>query len=421
MFAGAVARVHADAAGRYLPLSALVAGTVPPLIGFAGTVAVVVRAIQVMGGSPIEIASAITAMSLAIGVTGGLLSWRWRMPVVLAWSTPGAALLASSAGSIPYPVALGVYVVAAALMMAVAILPWLSRIASNIPPAIASGMLAGILLPFCLKLFGAAPLDPALALAVLGSFLLVRVLAPRHALSVALLVGIATLAIRGVLTNPRHSAAIGAIALHRPEFALATSVGLAIPLFMVTLVSQNLPGLVVMHAAGYHPSARGSFFATGLATVVAAPFGAFGINLAAIVAALCTGPDAHPNHEKRWVVGVLYGATWVTLGLFGGVVVSFLTSLPPTVIAVVTGVALLGPLVGALQAMVSTGDDLDGPVVTFVATASGVTLLGIGSAFWGLVAGFLVFGLRKMREGRRVAAPSVMPPARHFDIKETQQ
>jgi benzoate membrane transport protein len=397
------------AEGRALPASAVTAGILPPAIGFAGTVAVVIRAIQVMGGSPAEITSAITATSLAIGITGALLSWRWRMPVVLAWSTPGAALLASSVG-VPYRTAIGAFVVAALLMMAVAVLPRLSGLAARIPPAIASGMLAGILLPFCLRLFGAIPVDPVLALGSLGTFVAVRAFAPRHALSAALAFALAIIAIRGGLPALDPHGALGGLSPHGPQFDWRAATGIGLPLFMVTLVSQNLPGLVVMQAAGYRPSPRRSFFATGLATLMAAPFGAFGVNLAAIVAALCTGPDAHPDRERRWIVGLIYGATWIMLGLFAGGVVSLLASLPGTVITILTGVALLGPLVAALQSMASVREDLDAAVATLVATASGAALLGVGSAFWGLVAGFVVLALRRASRARDDAAASVDEP-----------
>ncbi|HEV2594624.1 MAG TPA: benzoate/H(+) symporter BenE family transporter [Sphingomicrobium sp.] len=381
---------------RGIPLSAVTAGILPPMIGISGTVALVIRAEQAMGASSAEAASAVAAMCVAIGLTGIALSWRWRMPLVLAWSTPGAALLASSSGHVAFPVAVGAFAIAAALMMLVALLPPLTRLAERIPPALASGMLAGILLPFCLKLFGAVPQDPVFALVMLVTFLLLRAWLPRHALSGSLAIAVIIMLLR----REPSSIAAGPLLAHpqftTPLFDWRSAIGIALPLFLVTLVSQNLPGLVVMQAAGYRPSARWSFLASGAATLFTAPFGGFGINLAAIVAALCTGPDAHPDPDRRWIVGVIYGATWLMLGLVSGLMVGFLSGLPPAVITVITGIALLGPLVSAVLSLSANATEIDAGVVTLVIAASGMSLLGVGSAFWALVAGFTVIGSRHL-------------------------
>jgi benzoate membrane transport protein len=397
-----------------VPVSALTAGIVPPLVGFAGTVALVIRAGQAMGGTPAEISSGIVAMCIAVGATGILLSYRWRMPLVLAWSTPGAALLASSGGRIDYRVALGAYVAAATLMIVVALVPALTRMVARVPAAIASGLLAGILLPFGLKLFGCVPEDPWFAIPAIATFLLLRAVFPRHALSGSLAVSILLAMWRSGASGAASGALFGHLSAEQPHFSWQAIAGIAIPLFLVTLVSQNLPGLIVMQAAGYRPSARHAFLATGAATLIVAPFGGFGINLAAIVAALCTGADAHPDPSRRWIVGIFYGATWIGLGLFSAVAVRFLLSLPTDVIAVITGVALLGPLIAALQSVSAAGEQIDAAAVTLVVTASGLTLLGIGSAFWGLVAAFAVLGARAvwLRAGRAVSRPAEPQPSR---------
>ena len=379
-----------------LPLSAVIAGIVPPFIGFAGTVVVVVRAEQAIGATPLEVSSAIAATGIAVGLTGIVLSCRWRMPLILAWSTPGAALLAGNTAHLTYPLALGAFAVAAMLMMLVALLPPLTLAAERVPAGLASGLLAGILLPFVLKMFGAVPSDPMFAVASLATFLAVRAWIPRHSLSASLLVGVAIILMRGDAGAVPSVASIVSLTPVRPLFAWQALINVAVPLFLVTLVSQNLPGLVVMHAAGYRPSPKWSFFATGAATLVTAPFGGFGVNLAAIVAALCTGPDGHPDPDRRWIVGIFYGATWLTLGLTSGLMVAFLTHLPADIVTVITGIALLGPLVGALRTVSELPDEADASVVTLVTAASGVTFLGIGSAFWALVIGFSVIGMRRL-------------------------
>lgn len=401
-----------------LPLSAVTAGVVPPMIGIAGTVALVIRAEQAMGATAAQAGSGVAAMCITVGIVGIALSWRWRMPLVLAWSTPGAALLASNTAHIPHPVALGAFAVAALLTMLVALLPPLTRLAERIPGALASGMLAGILLPFGLKLFGVVPDDPFFALAILITFLVLRAWLPRHALSVSLLVGIIILVVRGDASTAPSGQPLAHLAFQVPAFDWHTIIGIAVPLFLVTLVSQNLPGLVVMQAAGYRPSAKWSFFASGVATLATAPFGGFGINLAAIVAALCTGSDAHPDRERRWIVGVIYGATWLLLGLVSGIMVSFLTSLPAGVITIITGIALLGPLVSAVQSLSSNQSEVDAGVVTLVVAASGVTELGVGSAFWALVAGFGMIGLRQLSAGHSAAPPSLVPVSANSDAKD---
>ena len=386
------------------------AGILPPLIGFIGTVALVIRGLERVGASQAETGSAIATLGLAVGATGALLSWRWRMPVVLAWSTPGAALLASSVQGGDYALAVGAFVVAAALMMSVALVPGLAAAASRIPTPIASGMLAGILLPFCLKLFIAVSVDPAFSLAALVSYLAMRARKSRYALASALLAGTLVFVVRGGIGAPHGGSTPFGFEYRLPVFDLHAFASIAIPLFLVTLVSQNLPGLVVMQTAGYRPSPRGALLVTGVVTLVTAPLGAFSVNLAALTASLCTGPDAHPDPTRRWVVGVLYGAVWITLGIVGGRVVANLASIPPTVMAVVTGLALMGPLIGAIQTIATGEEHVDEGVITMIASASGVTLLGVGSAFWGLAAGLLMLAARSgFRTVRSSAAASSTP------------
>jgi len=405
------------AAVPLIPLSAVTAGILPPMIGISGTVVLVIRAEQAIGATTTETSSAIAAMCIATGLLGVALSWRWRMPLVLAWTTPGAALLASSSAHVAYPVAIGAFAMAAALMMLIALVPPLTRLAERVPAAIASGMLAGILLPFGLKLFGVVPQDPLFALCTLGTFILLRACAPRHALSASLLAGVLVLLLRRDFAAAAQGSLIAHLVPVAPAFGWRSAFGMAAPLFLVTLVSQNLPGLVVMQSAGYRPSARSSLLATGAASLLIAPFGGFGINLAAIVAALCTGADAHPAHDRRWIVGVIYGATWLTLGLVSGAMVAFLTALPPAVVSIVTGIALLGPLVTALQSLAANPGDIDAGVVTLVIAASGMTLLGIGCAFWALVGGFCVSGARRMTQPKSAFLPSsrFIP---HSDVKD---
>ncbi|MDR6625261.1 benzoate/H(+) symporter BenE family transporter [Caulobacter segnis] len=390
------------------PVTAWSAALIAALIGFGGTVALVVQAMKVMGASPEETGSAVTALCLAIGLAGGALSVGLRMPVVLAWSTPGAALLAGTTAQLSWPVAVGVFVISAVLAIVLGLVPVLGRLAERIPSAVASAMLAGVLLPFCLTLFRTAAIDPLLVGVILAVFLAARQRAPLYAMLLALTAGVALTLVRGGLSLPSSGHVLGMLAPQAPLFQPAAIVSLALPLFLVTLVSQNLPGLVVLRTAGYRPPPRPLLAGVGLASLLAAPFGAHGVNLAAITAAICTNPEAHPDAAKRWVVGVIYAGCYLLLALFSPFLVGVFLGLPHTVIAALTGLALIPALLGALESMLAPTGDRDPAIVTFLATASGLTLLGVGSAFWGLAAGFLALGARALVR-RRARADQANP------------
>jgi benzoate membrane transport protein len=380
-----------------LPVSALSAAAVGTVIGFGGTVALVVQAGHVLGASPDQIVSMVTALCLGIGLPGLLLSWRMKVPVILAWSTPGAALLAASTLGLGWPTAVGAFVIAGALMVVTGLVPALGRLAARIPGGIASAMLAGVLLPFCLKLFLVFPTDLPLAASLFAVFLIMRRLAPTWALPAVLVGAFTVLALRGQVTLPPGTGLFGQLSPVVPAFDLKAAISLALPLFLVTLVSQNLPGLVVLKAAGYEPPPGPLLLSTGLATVVLAPFGAYGINMAAIVAAICTGPDAHPDPQRRWIVGVVYGGLYLVVALFAAPLAGLFIAMPPAALAVLTGLALIGPLTGALQGAMAEPDHREAAVIAFAATASGIVLFGIGSAFWGLLAGFVALAALRWR------------------------
>lgn len=382
------------------PVTAWSAALIAALIGFGGTVALVVQAMRVLDASPEQTGSAVTALCLGIGLAGGALSLGLRMPVVLAWSTPGAALLAGTTSGVSWPVAVGVFIVAAVLTIVLGLVPVLGRLAEKIPSAVASAMLAGVLLPFCLTLFRTASVDPLLVGVLLAVFLAARQRAPLYALLLALSAGVALTLARGGVSLPSSGQALGTLTPQAPVFQPAAVVSLALPLFLVTLVSQNLPGLVVLRTAGYRPPPRPLLAGVGLASLLAAPFGAHGVNLAAITAALCTNPEAHPDAARRWVVGVIYAGFYLLLALFSPFLVGVFLALPHTAIAALTGLALIPALLGALEAMLAPTADRDPAIVTFLATASGLSLFGVGSAFWGLTAGFLALGVRALLRHR---------------------
>lgn len=385
---------RAAAAHRLAPPASWSSALIAALIGFGGTVALVVQAGQAMGGSPVQIGSAVTALCLGIALGGAALSLAFRVPVVLAWSTPGAALVAASTLQVGWPAATGAFVVAALMMMVLGMVPMLGRLANRIPPSVASAMLAGVLLPFCLALFHTFESDWALAGLLLALFVVARRLFPLYALLIVLAGAVGLVVLRGDVGTLPAGAMFGTLSPTMPAFDARVIVSLAIPLFLVTLVSQNLPGLVVLRSAGYEPSPRPLLFFTGLATLVLAPFGAHGVNLAAITAAICTGEDAHPDRDRRWIVGLLYALFYLVLALFSAPLVALFLAMPGSTIAAITGIALIGPLANAIGGMLAEPEDRDAAILTFAATASGVALLGIGSAFWGLAVGFLALGVR---------------------------
>lgn len=370
--------------------SALIAA----LIGFGGTVALIVQAVQAMGGSPTQTSSAVTALCLGIAVAGAALSFAFRMPIVLAWSTPGAALIGASTLQVGWPAAVGAFLAAAAMMVVLGLVPALGRLAARIPPAVASAMLAGVLLPFCLALFRTFEADAVLAGTLLVVFVAARQRVPLYALLLVLAAAVGLMFVRGDVATLPTSTLIGTLAPTMPEFSAQAIVSLGMPLFLVTLVSQNLPGLVVLRTAGYEPAPQPLLLSTGLATLLLAPFGAHGVNLAAITAAICTSADAHPDRGQRWVVGILYAGFYLGLALFSAPLVALFLAMPPATIAAITGIALIGPLTGALEGMMAAKQDREAAILTFAATASGVALWGIGSAFWGLVIGFIAIGAR---------------------------
>lgn len=374
------------------PLSAWSSALIATLVGFGGTIALVVEAMRALGADVGQTGSAVTALCLGIAVGGAVLSLRFRIPVVLAWSTPGAALLAASAPGLAWPVVIGVFLAAGAMMLVLGLVPVLGRLAERIPAAIASAMLAGVLLPFCLRLFGLGSVDPLLVALLVAVYIVARRTVPLYALVLVLAAGVVLTLVRGAVAPLPPGPTFGALLPVWPAFDTAAILSIGLPLFLVTLVSQNLPGLAVLSGAGYQPKPGPLLVGTGIASLLTAPFGAFAVNLAAITAAICTGPEAHPDAAKRWTVAMIYAGFYLFLAVFSPVLVRLFLALPSEVIAALTGLALIPAFTGAAEAMLAAKAERDPAILTFLATGSGVTILGLGSAFWGLVAGFAALG-----------------------------
>ncbi|MER7756546.1 benzoate/H(+) symporter BenE family transporter [Kitasatospora sp. NPDC097643] len=366
---------------------ALLAGLVCVAVSFSGPLVVVLAAAAAGRLDEAHTASWIWAVSIGSGLSGLLLSWWTRMPVITAWSTPGAALLVTSLGAYPYREAVGAFLVSAVVVTLFGVTGWFGRLIAAVPVGIVNAMLAGILFSFGAGIFGAVHSAPVLVVGAFAAFLLARRTVPRYAVPLALLVGGVLAALTVGL--PLHLGSGGPTrpVFTVPAFSWPAMVGVALPLTIVALASQNAPGLGVMRASGYRPDDRLLIGSTGAVSLLLAPFGSPGVNLAAITAAICAGPESHPDPRRRYVAGMSAGVLYVLVGSFGGVLVSLFTGLPKELVAVVAGVALLASLQGSLAAAVADERGRDAAVVTFLASASGMSLFGIGSAFWGLLFG----------------------------------
>jgi benzoate membrane transport protein len=369
-----------------LSLSAVVAGFVAVLVGFTSSVVIVFAAAQALGATPAQTTSWIWALGLGMGITSIGLSLWYRQPVLTAWSTPGAALIAGTSG-VAMGEAIGAFVVCGVLIMLAGATRAFERVMDRIPQAIAAALLAGVLARFGLDAVGAVKTAPLLVCVMAGVFLVGRRAWPRYAVPGVLLAGIAVAAAQQRMDT---SAIVWDMALPvwtTPVFSLGALVGVALPLFVVTMASQNLPGVAAQRAAGYATPVSPAITATGAASALLAPFGGYAFNLAAITAAICMGREAHEDPARRYVASVAAGVFYIALGLVGGAVVGLLAAFPRELVLAVAGLALLGTIAGGLAAALKDEAHRDAAGLTFLVTLSGLTLAGVGSAFWGVIAG----------------------------------
>jgi benzoate membrane transport protein len=374
--------------------SLISAALVAALVGYGSTIALVLSAAAALGATPAQTASWVMAVCLAKAAGAAILSTWHRVPVVLAWSTPGAALIAASSG---YSMAQGVaaFVFAGLLIAATGLIRPLGALVARIPDAIAAAMLAGVLLPFCLLGAGTVKAAPELVLPMIALFAFVRLRNPAMAVLAALAAGLALAFATGAASLPPLPALPPMPVLILPDPGWQVIIGLGLPLYLVTMASQNLPGFATMRAAGFEPPVASALTVTGGISAIAALFGAHTVNMAAITAAICMGDDVHPDRSQRWKVGLAYAVVWIILGLTGPVVIAILTALPPALMTALVALALLGPLMGALTGAFATPDQRFAATITLAVTGAGVAFAGIGAAFWGLLAGLAIWGLER--------------------------
>lgn len=382
---------------RDLSPSTVTAGLVAVLVGYGSSAVIIFQAAEAAGASQAQIGSWLWALGIGMGMTSLGLSLRYRMPVLTAWSTPGAALLATSLPGVPMEEAIGAFLFSAALITLCGVTGLFGALVKRIPPALAAAMLAGVLLRFGIDLFATFETQWPLPLAMLLAYALGRRFLPRYAIVLVLLTGVAISAAQGQLQLDGIALTPTLPVFTAPSLALSTLIGVGIPLFVVTMATQNLPGITVLLAAGYPAPSSPLIGWTGATTLVLAPFGGFALNLAAISAAVCLGREAHEDPARRYTAGVAAGAGYLVLGIFGATVTALFAAFPAELVMALAGLALLGTIGNGLAGAMAEPEQRDAALVTCLFTASGVTLLGIGAAFWGLLAGIAMLGLHAWR------------------------
>jgi len=381
-------------------VSAITAGFLAVLIAYAGPAVIFFQAAAVAGISNEMLSSWIWAISIGPAITGIYLSWKFKTPIVTAWSAPGTALLVTLFPAISVNQAVAAYITAAVIMFVIGVSGWFDRIIRAIPRGIASGMMAGILFQFGLGAFRSAATMPLLAFGMIGAYIVFRRLWPRYCIVLVLLAGIAL----AVLTGHTN---LGTLELRwatpvfiMPDWTWDSTLSLALPLVLVSLTGQFLPGMAILKVSGYETPARPLLVTTSMASVVVAVFGGINVVIAAITAALCTGKDAHEDPGKRYVAGIANGVFYLIGGLFAGTIVLLFTALPKEFIAVLAGLALVGAIASNVVGTVQDEENREAAIITFLATASNMSYLGLGSAFWGVVIGGFAYAVLRLRKAK---------------------
>ncbi|WP_295909753.1 benzoate/H(+) symporter BenE family transporter [uncultured Xanthomonas sp.] len=383
----------ARALWRDASLPALIAGFVTVLVGFTSSAAIVFEAARSVGASQAQIASWMWALGLGMGLTCIGLSLRYRMPVVTAWSTPGAALLIGSGGGLPLSDAIGAFVVVAVLSALAGFSGLFERLLRRIPLSLASAMLAGVLLRFGLDVFVAMQHQLAMALAMFATYLLGRRTFPRYAVIATLLVGIAVAAGSGTLHLEAARLRLAQPVLVWPTLSWQALFGIALPLFVVTMTSQNLPGVAAIRASGYAVPISPTIGWIGVVNTLLAPFGAYGLNLAAITAAICMSREAQEDPQRRYMAAVFAGVFYLLIGVFGATVAALFAAFPRELVMAIAGIALFGTIGNSLASALREEHEREPALIAFLVTASGLSLFGIGAALWGLLAGAATLAL----------------------------
>ena len=377
--------------------SSVVAGFIAMLTGYTSSLVLMFQAGQAAGLSEAQISSWIWALSIGMAICSIGLSLRYRTPVVVAWSTPGAALLISSLPGVPYPEAIGAFIFASALIVLCGLTGSFERLMRRVPASLAAALLAGVLFNIGIEIFRAVEVQPALVLGMFFTYLLSKRLLPRYAVLAALLVGCLIAGLAGLLDFQRFSLQVAVPVWTTPSLSFAAVFSIGIPLLVIAMASQNMPGLAVLRAEGYDAPASPLISVTGIASLLLAPFGSHGIHLAAITMAICAGPEAHADRSKRYTAAVWCGVFYGIAGIFGATLAALFAAFPAALVLSIAALALFGSIGSGLTQAMQQPQEREAALITFMVTASGLTLFGIGAALWGLIAGVLTLVILSKR------------------------
>ncbi|MDX7874822.1 benzoate/H(+) symporter BenE family transporter [Aeromonas veronii] len=381
-----------------LAIPHLVAGFIAVMVGYTSSVILIIQAATAAGADTAQVASWLWTLGIGMGVSCIGLSLYYRIPILTAWSTPGAALLITTLGNFTLAEAIGAFVISSLLITLCGISGWFDRLMKHIPAPLAAAMLAGVLLRFGLDLFKVAPQDPLLLGTLLLTFLLGRHLWPRYTMVLVLGVGMLICSVRGDLQMGTLHWQLASPVWTWPAFSLDALFGIALPLFIVTMTSQNMPGIAILRAHDYQPATSSLISWTGLTGLLLAPFGGYAFNLAAITAAICMGKEVDPDTKRRWPTAVWAGCFYLVTGCFGATVAALFSAFPATLVTCVAGLALLGTIGSSLHSALQEDEAREAALLTFIITASGISLLGIAAACWGLLIGLAIYQFQSYRQ-----------------------
>ncbi|MGN5174600.1 benzoate/H(+) symporter BenE family transporter [Aeromonas sp. 102P] len=376
----------------------LVAGFIAVMVGYTSSVILIIQAATAAGADTAQVASWLWTLGIGMGVSCIGLSLYYRIPILTAWSTPGAALLITTLGNFTLAEAISAFVISSLLITLCGISGWFNRLMKHIPAPLAAAMLAGVLLRFGLDLFKVAPQDPLLLGTLLLAFLLGRHLWPRYTMVLVLGVGMLICSVRGDLQMGTLHWQLASPVWTWPAFSLDALFGIALPLFIVTMTSQNMPGIAILRAHGYQPATSSLISWTGLTGLLLAPFGGYAFNLAAITAAICMGKEVDPDTKRRWPAAVWAGCFYLVTGCFGATVAALFSAFPAALVTCVAGLALLGTIGSSLHSALQQDEAREAALLTFIITASGISLLGIAAACWGLLIGLAIYQFQSYRQ-----------------------
>lgn len=369
----------------------IVAGLISVIVNYGGTFILVFQAARVAGLSPELTASWVWSVSIGVGLTGLFLSWRYREPIITAWSTPAAAFLVTALATTSYAEAVGAYIISAAAFVVLGLSGYFEKVIRLIPPGIASGLLAGILLQFGIGAFGGASVDPVLVGLLIVAYVVLKRFSARYAVVGILVIGLVFLLAQGRVDLSGLQLKLAMPIFTMPEFTLNAALSVALPLFLITLTGQYMPGMLVLRNDGFKTSANPIVTTTGLGSLIMAPFGSHAFNIAAITAAIATGREAHEDPSKRWIAGIAAGCFYVLVGVFGVTLAAVFMAFPATFITTLAGLALLGTIGGSLAGAMAEPASREAALITFLASAANINMLGVGGAFWGLVIGLVAY------------------------------